>query len=194
VEEVNVMVDKRARENACCFTGHRPIKLRFGYDEEHPDCIKLKQMLGDEINNMRNKGVATFLSGMAMGVDIWCAEIALNLKKTYPAEKIRLVAVIPYEGQANRWSVEYRERYYNILEKADEVVTLQTQYIKGCMQARNRFMVDSSSHVIAVFNGGSGGTKSTIEYAIKRRSDVVVINPDTLKIERTPPKVIELFR
>jgi uncharacterized phage-like protein YoqJ len=183
-----------SKMNTCCFTGHRPIKFHYGYDEEHPDCVRLKEVLTVEIEKMRKKGVTTFLSGMAMGVDIWCAEIILNLKQTYPNEEIHLIAVIPHEGQANRWSIEYRERYFNILERADETTTLQTQYTKGCMQARNHYMVNASDHIIAVLNGESGGTKYTVDYAVEQGLDTVVINPDTLKVDHTPPDVIDLFK
>lgn len=29
----------------CCFTGHRPVKFLFKYNEQHPDCIKIKTLL-----------------------------------------------------------------------------------------------------------------------------------------------------
>ena len=29
----------------CAFTGHRPSSYKFGYDEEHPDCCKLKALM-----------------------------------------------------------------------------------------------------------------------------------------------------
>ena len=32
-------------EKKCCFTGHRPKSLPFGYNEEEPSCKKLKELL-----------------------------------------------------------------------------------------------------------------------------------------------------
>lgn len=26
----------------CCFTGHRPLSLSYGYNEQDPQCIKLR--------------------------------------------------------------------------------------------------------------------------------------------------------
>lgn len=95
------------KENTCCFTGHRPQKLPWGYDEEWEDCVKLKIKLACEIERMRQKGITTFISGMAIGVDLWAAEIVLDLKQAYPKDMIRLYAAIPFEGQADKWSVEY---------------------------------------------------------------------------------------
>ena len=70
------MEDKRI---TCCFTGHRPAKLSFGYDEESPDCLRLKVRLLSLIDKMRMKGVTSFLSGMAQGVDIIAAEAVIDI-------------------------------------------------------------------------------------------------------------------
>ena len=44
----------------------------------------------------------------------------------------------------------------------------QDHYAPGCMQRRNRYMVDHSALVIAVYDGSAGGTRQTLEYAIRR--------------------------
>ena len=43
---------------------------------------------------IENKGVTHFISGMALGVDIYAAEIVLNLKTKYP--HITLESAIPW--------------------------------------------------------------------------------------------------
>ena len=178
------MTDK---QKTCCFTGHRPNKLSFGDDEDSPHCLRLKVGLIGEVDKMRKEGVTTFLTGMAQGIDLIAAELVLDVKRAYPDDQIRLVAVVPYEGQANEWTEKYRERYFTVLSKADEVVTLHNRYTDTCMQERNRYMVDASSHLIAVYNGARGGAKYTVDYAIKKGLDVVIINSDTLQREHIPP-------
>ncbi|MPM58748.1 hypothetical protein SDC9_105581 [bioreactor metagenome] len=179
------------KQKICCFSGHRPAKLSFGYDEEHPDCLRLKIRLLSLIDEMSKKGVTTFLTGMAQGVDIFAAEAVIDIRRTYPEDKIRLIAVIPYEGQADRWNEKYRERYFNILAKSDDVITLQHRYTDNCMLERDRYMVDSSAYLIAVYNGSKGGTKYTIDYAIKKGLDVTIINPNTLVRENIPPSILK---
>lgn len=41
--------------------------------------------------------------------------MVLDLKQAYPDAGIQLVAVIPFEEQASRWSEAWRERYFRIL-------------------------------------------------------------------------------
>lgn len=181
-------MDMNVRENnSCCFTGHRPEKLPWGHDEESEDCILLKLKLTVQIEEMRRRGVTTFYTGMAQGVDMFAAEAVLLLKQAYPDEEIRLIAVIPHEGQANRWSVDYRERYFNILADVDDDVCLHTHYTRGCMHERNRYMVERCSHLIAVFNGEAGGTRNTVEYARKKGLEIVTINPNDMTVTTDPP-------
>lgn len=162
---------------SCCFTGHRPAKLPWGYDEENAACSKLKDELALWITKLIEFGVNKFYTGMAMGTDIWAAELVLAMKKKYPDKNINLIAAIPYEGQTNKWSEDWKKRYTDILNQADKKVLLQKQYTRGCLHARNRYMVDNSSFIIAVFNGEEGGTKYTIDYAKKQGLRIKILDP-----------------
>ena len=151
----------------CAFTGHRPSSYRFGYDEEHPDCCKLKALMTLQIVSLIENGVTTFLSGMALGADIWGAEIVLACKKQYPQKGIRLIAVLPCESQADRWSVEQRERYFNILAECDETVYISRHYTRDCMFRRNRWLIDHANFVLAVYNGSSKDLLSFVKSKIQ---------------------------
>lgn len=73
------------KDRSCCFTGHRPNSLPFGYNEHEESCVKLKTILTDTIEKqITENGVTHFISGMAMGVDIFAAEAVLKLKEKYP--------------------------------------------------------------------------------------------------------------
>lgn len=166
---------------ACAFTGHRPQRFIFGFDEEHPYCITMKELLEQEIRRMIDVGVTTFYSGMALGIDIWAAEIVLRLKTDYP--DTRLIAVLPHEEQANKWSVEHRERYFNTLSECDDVITLQTHYTSDCMHKRNRYLIDHAKYLIAVYDGNEkGGTAYTVKYAQEQNREITVIQPDKFDV------------
>lgn len=164
-------------KNCCAFTGHRPSHFSFGYDENHPDCVALKQMMKNEIVALMKNGVTTWFSGMALGVDMWGAELVLELKKEY--RNLQFISVLPCETQAVRWSTVQRERYYNILAQCDEEVFVSRQYTAKCMLLRNKYMVDHAEHLLAVYDGGDkGGTAYTVRYAKKKSRDIVIIPAD----------------
>ena len=112
----------------CAFTGHRPQNLPFGFNEEDERCIDLKKTLREQIINLiENEGVTHFISGMAIGVDMYAAEIVLGLKASYPG--ITLESAIPCESQAAKWSEALRDRYFDIASKCDKETLIQTHYV-----------------------------------------------------------------
>ena len=152
------------RRHRCCFTGHRPHKL---HQPEWVVVASLEECIRDAID----AGFVTFISGMAWGVDIWAAEIVLKLKKEgYP---IHLIAAIPHEGFERSWDATWKKRYNAVLAEADLVKIICPHYHRGCYQIRNEWMVDHSARLIAAFNGESGGTKNTIDYATRKGVETV---------------------
>ncbi len=158
-----------------CFTGHRPQKLPWGFNENDERFLDMKARTKVEIEKAIQKGYHTFLCGMALGFDIACAEIVLELKKEYP--HIKLIGAIPCKNQADRWNKIQVERYNKLLKQLDNIRCIYDKYEDGCMQERNQFMINNASLIIALYNGLGGGTKSTIDYAKKQGKEVVVVTP-----------------
>lgn len=163
----------RARMISCAFTGHRPEKLPWGTREDDPGCIALKKHIGNAVEQAAACGYRHFLCGMARGCDTWFAEAVLALKDRYG--DVTLEAAIPCADQPDRWPRKDRERYARLLERCDVRTVLSDTYAPGCMQRRNRYMVDHSAMLIAVHDGLGGGTQNTIAYAFSRRLDVAVL-------------------
>ena len=160
--------------NTCAFTGHRPSHFHFQYDEQHPDCLALKDCMRTEIMKLVERGIMTFLSGMALGVDTWGAEIILELKPQHP--RLKLIAVIPCETQANKWSDKQRERYFTLLAQCDEEIYVSRRYTRSCMFDRNRYLVNHSDILLAIYDGDSkGGTAYTVRYAQEKKREVIII-------------------
>ena len=147
----------------CCFTGHRPDKLKS--DEE-----TVKARLKEKILEAIDDGYKTFISGMAPGVDLWGAEIVIELRKDHP--ELNLVCAFPYKK--DKFSDEERFAVENAthVEYVTERYKRSYRYENSCFMLRNQWMVDRSSRVIAVFNGTTGGTKHTIDYA--RSQDKII--------------------
>lgn len=63
---------------ACAFTGHRPCKLPWKYDEADSRCVELKAALAEQISALIGAGFTQFLSGMAEGTDCYLRFIRLQ--------------------------------------------------------------------------------------------------------------------
>ena len=80
----------------CCFTGLRPQKLNFKENSEQYNIIisKCEKYI---IQLIKRYNVTNFISGMALGWDIWCAEEILKLRDRY--SNISLECAIPCSEQ-----------------------------------------------------------------------------------------------
>ena len=159
----------------CAFTGYRPQKMPFGFDENDPRCIDFKHRLYDTIEDLIGKGYAHFISGGAMGMDMFAAEIVLELKDKYPW--IYLEMASPFDGQADKWTPQYQARHERLFAEADKVTATSHEYTKSCMFKRNRYLVDNADLLLAAYDGQPGGTAMTCDYARKIGVPIQTIMP-----------------
>lgn len=170
-------------DNCCAFTGHRPHKFPWRYNEADSRCVALKSAMTEQITKMVEDGVTDFYSGGADGVDCWASLIVLELRQKNPALKLHLI--LPHEGQADKWSDPAQERYLSILKQADSAEYVSHEYYDGCMLDRNHRLVESAGMLLAVYNGERrGGTAATIRYARKQGRRIIILNPISLEIIR----------
>lgn len=155
----------------CCFTGYRPQKFPFRLTREDREYAKFEDALFEQILSLAEEGCRTFYCGMAMGFDIISAEMVLSVKKAFK-EPLKLICVLPFEAQGDSFGEEWKKRFYCVLEQADDIEILGKEYDRGCYQKRNKFMVDNSDYVITWYDGKPGGTRNTIDYALKKGRQV----------------------
>ena len=153
---------EQLRENTCCFTGHRVLPK-----EQLAD---IQTQLYKVIRERIKEGYCWFAAGGAKGFDTLAAQSVLNLKKEYP--HIYLYLILPHAGQENSWSESQRALYREILEQADRAEYISDVFVRGCMQARNRRLVEVSSSCIAYMTRFSGGTYYTVNAAEKQKVPV----------------------
>ena len=161
----------KARQESCCFTGHRPGKLPWKYNENDTRCLALKRRLADAVETAYEEGYRHFLCGMAMGCDLYFCECVLALRERHP--EVTVEAAIPCPTQADTWPEVQRERYWRLVADCDFETMVSSEYAPSCMQRRDRYMVDHASLLIAAFDGSPGGTRYTVEYAMRRGLSIV---------------------
>jgi len=149
-------------------SGHRPPKLG-GYYVPNPIYLNVREVLRTAFREQDDRATAAgdelmILSGMALGVDQWAAEICIE-------EGIKWTAVIPFHGFEGRWPDISKRHYHDLLNAADcvHVVTDTHEYRPNLLYRRNAWMVDNASLVLAIWNGTSGGTSNCIDYARRKR-------------------------
>lgn len=159
-----------ARQESCSFTGHRPEKLPWGDNEHDPRCLALRRRIAEALERAYEEGFRHFLCGMAQGCDLYFCEEARNLKRV--RDGVTLEAALPYADHASRWNPAQRERYLQLLADCENIKVVTPLYTPGCPLTRDRYLVDHAALLLAAYDGTPGGTKYTVEYALKRRVEV----------------------
>ena len=119
---------------------------------------------------------------MAWGFDLAAARMVVKLKSVNP--DVALVAVEPYGGFRSLFKGDDAVLYDEILMAADDQVVVGEVAGVGSLMARNRYLVDEASRLVAWWNREKGsGTAYTVGYA--KRQGVMV--------ENIYPREVDLF-
>ena len=112
------------------------------------------------------------------------ARILAKYAKQFPA--LELIAVIPYRKRLDGLNKKTRTR--ELLEACADVVVIQEKYLPSVYSHRNRYMVEHSDRVIAVYDGReTGGTAKTIRFTHRMKKELreipvgEIVLPDHLK-------------
>ena len=190
VETAKLQDQQCNRGNSCCFTGHRPEKLPWKFDEMDVRCLALKRRMMAAVETAYAEGYRRFLCGMADGCDFYFCECVLALRERHP--DVILEAAIPCPRQEENWPEDQRVRYRHLVDCCDKRSVLTQTKNENCMLLRDRYMVDCSSLLIAAYGGTPGGTQYTIQYAISQGvpvEDLKILRPeDERETEKTQKK------
>ena len=163
------------KEKTASITGHRPKSLPWGYNENNQSCKNFKIEVSKTFEKAIQYGLTTFLTGMAEGFDMICAELLIDLRKIY--KNIKIVAILPCLEQYKNWKPSQQQRYKKIIASCDDIIFLNQEYTPTCMFERNKFMVEHSSVCIACWDGRPSGTSYTIRLARKFGNKIKLFNP-----------------
>lgn len=151
-----ILSESQKRMYRCAFTGHRPEKV-VGFEGQI--IVELRK----EILKAIDEDYRVFLTGMSRGVDLWAADIVIELRRYN--KDLKLMCIIPFEGMEAGWPVDWKKHFNLVRKHADYVHVLSDRYSPDAYQKRNAWLVNHSSRLIAVYTGEPSGTRNTIQYA-----------------------------
>lgn len=184
------------RNRTVCITGHREKSIPSYLNNpiyRNITIASVKLMLYRYIDMAAESGYENFISGLAVGIDLWAAEYIIKKKKTN--KKLCLIGAMPYLRHAERFPKFYREMLADVEKNADYLVTvndnpsitygsssLGANFSRDLYRNRNYYMVDNSSAVIAFLNSNSNfsGTSQTVNYARRTGCNVKSFGIDDL--------------
>lgn len=163
-----------------CATGHRSDKLGCDkgddWSSKSPKLQPVRKQIEKKLRAILDFQILAgekkfeLISGMALGVDQLFFSVGHQLRKEYAEQGITIVltAAVPCIEQDGIWKDDCKISYAAMLKAADKKVRISNKKYendKGCMQRRNKFMVDNADMVLAYHDGSEGGTKNCVDYA-----------------------------
>ena len=74
-------------------------------------------------------------------------------------------------------------KYKNILKMYQTPLIIREKFTNTCMLDRNKYMVDHSDILLGIYDGRqNGGTKYTIDYALKNKKKIILINTNSCRV------------
>ncbi len=154
----------------CAILGETPDELPFGYDEDYPTCLLMKQQLVASIFELFQRGVRNFVCTGRQGVEMWAAEACIAMREL--GMKLTLTCVREDESLADRWHPERRERYFRILEEADQTVE---RHLNPASEDENPETY-ISDHFDCLLVMGNPGTTDLIAEAERRNLPILKLD------------------
>lgn len=168
----------------CGFLSHIPTRFKFGWDEEDPLCIDLKQVILQQVQRLRQGGYNSFYIVPDSGAGLWAGEL-LNLLRQDDSSML-LQCILPHEEIATKWSPELRERYFALLEQCAHLSAVSRPDDPDATKKALTRMIDYSDFVIAVYDPASrrgDAVDHAMDYLRGTEKTYLMIHPDTLELQ-----------
>lgn len=174
-------------KNVCTFSGPKPTRFKFKYNEDYKLCIKIKKSMMVQMKRLYNeKGVRRFYITGSIGVHMWAGELALQLKLQPGYKDIELMIALPYPGYDEHWDIKSRKRMESLIRNCTECVTIGASFSQKNFVQANCYLVEHSQFLIAVSDHTDDSLQDLTQmesYASRKNLGMIFIHPDTAEVK-----------
>ncbi|MUV37299.1 UPF0398 protein [Lentibacillus sp. JNUCC-1] len=145
-------------------TGYKPMEMNI-FKEDDPRISFVKQALQKRLVSLIENGLEWVLVSGQMGVELWTAEVVLELKEQY---EVQLGVIPPFETFAERWPEPLQEKLQMITDQADFYKPLyKGAYVAPYQfRARDVWLADKSDGALILLDEDfPGSTRFFLEVA-----------------------------
>ena len=159
----------------------------FGHHVSDKIRVQLVKLFRREMQHAVRDGVKLFRIALQFGSSIWLAEEMIRLReRCFPQIKVHVY--ISHETQANDWTEEWREPYYDIQAQADEVFILGEKLSAGVFRRQNRLLLQDVGRLLLVHDSMLGGRADKLSHIAEKRG----VEVQMLHLFEGPPTPLHL--
>lgn len=145
-------------------TGYKPMEMGI-FKENDPRVTIVKETIKRRLVGFIEEGLEWVIVSGQMGVELWTAEIVLDLKEEYD---INIAIFPPFENQESRWPDHPREKYQELSFVVDFYKPLYEGEYKGPYQFREKnkwFLAKSDACLMLMDEEFPGSNKYFYQFA-----------------------------
>jgi uncharacterized phage-like protein YoqJ len=151
-------------------SGYKPFELGI-FKNDHPSVFFIKEAIRKALIPKLEDGLEWILISGQLGVELWAAEVAFELKINFP--ELKLAVITPFLNQEASWSEHNKEWYESILVQADFVDSVTKKGYEKPWQFRlkNQFFIEKSDALLMLYDQEKEGSpKYLYEMALNYKS------------------------
>ena len=118
----------------------------------------IKKALRQAIVSKIDRGLQWVITSGQLGVEIWTAEVVIELKETYPTLKLGILAA--YQNHEEKWNEANQDLYQRLCIQADFVEAISQKPYQNPQQLRNKnhFHIAKSDGLLIVYDEEKEGS------------------------------------
>lgn len=150
-------------------SGYKSLELGI-FKEDDPKVQIIKAAIKKRLLGFIEEGLEWVIVSGQMGVELWTAELVLDLKEEYD---INLAIFPPFENQDKRWPENLKEKYQEITMAADFYKPLYIGDYKGPFQfrAKDMWLAEKSDASLLLMDEEYPGSVHYFHEATKKVSE-----------------------
>lgn len=131
----------------------------------------IKKAIEKSLLNLVEEGLEWIIISGQMGVELWAAEVVLDLQLQYP--DLKLAILTPFLNQERNWNEINQEYYEFILSQADFVESISQREYESPIQFRqkNELLLRKSDGLLLVYDEEKQGSPSYLLKAARIKQE-----------------------
>lgn len=150
-------------------TGYRSYELNVFKDDD-PKVKVIKDVLSRELRSRLEESDDEFwlITGPQLGVEQWSAEVALDLKATFPQLKVSIM--MPFTEFGQQWNENNQAKLENLQSRVDFSVSVSDHPYQSPKQLRafQHFMLTHTDEALLIYDPDHEGKEKYDYQAIQR--------------------------
>ena len=132
-------------------TGYKSYELNI-FKDDAPEVKYLKLFLKNKLQNLVEEGLEWVLIQGQLGIEMWTAEVVLDLQQEYP--ELKLGVITPFQNHTERWNEQNQLKYQQIIEKADFHDSVHHAPYEGPFQFKqtDQFILDHTDMTVLIYD------------------------------------------